>query len=140
MLFFENKLSDTLKIIQLLLNSQCKLTKFLGNAALRFAVISGSEILLNLLINNGIDLNYRDENGDTALIYAIVYHASPKIVKMLIENDADPSIKNNRGMELCFYTNVPFLNIRLNIIHTVYAWELRMSLSMCRKYGVSIRV
>lgn len=94
----EDNLSNTLKIIELLLNSQCKLKKSTVYNALLWVAVSGCESLLKLLIKHGVDLNSKDENGNTVLIFAVLNHASPKIVKILIENGADAYIKNNSGI------------------------------------------
>ncbi len=51
---------------------------------------------VRLCINNGVDINKKDEYGWTALMHA-VDSANPKIVKLLIDFGADVNIKGNDG-------------------------------------------
>jgi len=56
----------------------------------------GKEDDLKEAILLGLDLNRADENGMTALMVA-TKHANLDVVKMLIENGANPRLKNKRG-------------------------------------------
>lgn len=53
--------------------------------------------LAKVLIKAGADLNYKDSNGQTALMYCI-YSKNFKLLKLLVKAGADLNIKNNNGM------------------------------------------
>lgn len=87
--------------------------KQLGEALVQTArVIFNSDLIETLLEQEGIDVNYQDKNGDTALIAAFLGHlklvgaADPfkvgkekkmAVAKLLIEGGADMNIQNNLG-------------------------------------------
>ncbi len=48
------------------------------------------------LINNGADINVRDDNGNTPLIYAAETH-NTKVIELLIQKNADINAVNNDG-------------------------------------------
>lgn len=52
--------------------------------------------LLELLIDNGADVNFVDRFGQTALYYACK-HGNEKAVACLIKHGADVNIKDNAG-------------------------------------------
>lgn len=69
----------------------------------------GEQVLFNLvkegdienlktLIDTGVDVNTKDDNGFTALHYA-VYHNKIDIVRFLLEKDADVNIVAKQRME-----------------------------------------
>ncbi len=60
------------------------------------AVKSGKLSTLKRLLSKGYDVNAQDEDGNTALIYAIHKNFSGS-VKFLIENGADVSLTNKEG-------------------------------------------
>lgn len=49
-----------------------------------------------LLLEQGADVNLKDKNGCTALIYATM-HSSLDVVKLMIEKGADVNAKNKAG-------------------------------------------
>ncbi len=57
--------------------------------------------IVKLLIENGLNVNSKDENGNTLLIY-ILYLDSLSLdfnnLKFLLENNSDPNIQNNKGI------------------------------------------
>lgn len=57
---------------------------------------------LEKVIDNGIDINQKDENGNTLLIISITNYLSNKefinIIKLLLENKANPYIENNKNL------------------------------------------
>jgi hypothetical protein len=52
--------------------------------------------ILSILLNNGLDINVRDKNGETAL-HKVVKKDSIKSVKELLERGANVNIKDNLG-------------------------------------------
>lgn len=42
-------------------------------------------------------VNQQDDEGNTALIYAVVNNPNPEVIRFLLENGANPLIKNNQG-------------------------------------------
>jgi len=62
--------------------------------------------LLKILIENNFNINLKDENDDTPLVYAFK-NRQPEIVKYLIENGADVSNKNKQG-ETIDYLNTKY--------------------------------
>ena len=50
------------------------------------------------LINQGLDVNSRDENGDTMLYYVLTRNKSNKMAEILIESGADVNIPSSNGM------------------------------------------
>lgn len=59
-----------------------------GNNALWMACVSGSEKIVNLLIEYDIKIDNQNDNGATALIYA-ASHGNTRLVKTLVEAGAD---------------------------------------------------
>ena len=53
-------------------------------------------------LDKGIDLNYKDEFGNTPTIYA-ASKSKPRLVKLFLDNGADPDIKNNCGNTFRYY-------------------------------------
>ena len=82
--------------------------------------------LIKVLISKELtrdDLNKKDQGGNTPLHFASAY-GRLEIVKFLLENKADPSLKNNEGKTALqiadtnkIYSNSP--NIYINIINTL---------------------
>jgi len=52
--------------------------------------------IIKLLIENGVNINEKDDNNKTALFYATKY-GQVEIVKLLIENGANINEKDNDG-------------------------------------------
>ena len=57
-----------------------------------FSALRGSYDLCKLLIEKKADINMKDNDGWTALDYASQY-GTKEVVKLLLENGADPDIK-----------------------------------------------
>ena len=66
-----------------------------------------SEQTIQILIDNGANINMQNNTGSTALMMSTVYSSS-SIVKLLIDHGADPNLQNARGytalMLACMYS------------------------------------
>jgi len=60
------------------------------------AKVEGSENIIELLIQKGIDVNVLDINGHTPLLDAVLYHC-PKNLKTLIELGGNIELQNNEN-------------------------------------------
>ena len=78
-----------------------------GFNALIWASMNGNIKIVELLLNHGSDLNLQDNEGDTALMMAVIkghidpieyiYQGYPAIVKLLLNHGSDPNLQNNEG-------------------------------------------
>ena len=83
------------------------------HSPLQLACSYGEYEIVKLLVENGADVNYMETIGDaeqTPLIhtidtmYDVNIESQLKIVKYLLNNGADKSIKDNRGNNALYYT------------------------------------
>lgn len=74
-----------------------------GKTALMIAAKSGNDWQIKLLIDSNADVNIQDNDGWTALMYAVRYQESTSIVKSLIAADADVRINNNYDSNALIY-------------------------------------
>lgn len=65
-----------------------------GVTLLMKAARSGSDWDIDLLLQSGCDVNLRDKDGWTALMYAVRYQNSLEIVEKLIDNGAHVRVRN----------------------------------------------
>jgi ankyrin repeat protein len=100
-----------LKKIEALSNSKPLDKGFYSN--LIAAVASGHVPSVKRLINKGVDINERDDDGNTALIWASsLGHTA--IVKVLLEKGADVNIKNNyehTALKSVSYANLEIIGL-----------------------------
>ena len=75
--------------------------------------INGS-LLASLLLKSGIDVNDRDSEGRTPLMYALGSY-NPQLIKLLIKNGADVNITDNKGRTALFFGSPYVENIKLLI-------------------------
>jgi len=61
------------------------------------AAKEGKTDILKALLDEGIDVNIKDNDGMTALMWA-AYKCHLNAVELLLDNDADVNEKNNEGM------------------------------------------
>lgn len=61
----------------------------------------GKTGMVKLLLENGADINLQDENGETALMYAI-QTGNKETIKLLIDNGADLNIMNKAKVNALF--------------------------------------
>jgi uncharacterized protein len=60
------------------------------------AIVKGNDEIATLLIEKKADVNVFDQNGTTALIYAVMFK-NKKMIALLLKNNADKSHKDNKG-------------------------------------------
>ena len=73
-------------------------------SALMAAVMSGNLSIIDKLISLKADLNLKDVQGKTALIYAVFFNKND-IVKSLLKAGADKKITDNEGRAALDYAN-----------------------------------
>lgn len=61
------------------------------------AVRSGHTETVQKLLTQGVAINARDENGNTALMVAVAHRHTP-LVRMLLDRGADPALVNQEGL------------------------------------------
>jgi ankyrin repeat protein len=64
---------------------------------LHYAASKGHIAMMRLLIDNDAYIDAESPNGTTPLMMA-AYYASPSAVKLMLEEGADPTLKNQDGM------------------------------------------
>ena len=69
---------------------------------LTMAIKRESQDMVQLLIDKGADLNFKNKNGDSPVKYAIKYQ-NYNILNMLLDNGADTEIKDNTGKTPLIY-------------------------------------
>lgn len=89
---------------------------------------------VSYLLKRGVDINYRDKNGITALLSACHWENND-IAKLLLENGADPNLASNING---FYTS-PLIsgylkkNLELVVILAQYNVDVEDSIEMSQK-------
>ena len=73
-----------------------------NRTSLKWAVMKCSNDVIMKLIDLGADVNAKNNNSDTPLMYASRY-ANKDVVKMLLENGADVNVKNAQGWNALQY-------------------------------------
>ena len=59
---------------------------------------------------NGGNINVQDENGETALIKAAIKgNQDAKLIRLLLENGADPYIEDNKGRNAISVAKTPII-------------------------------
>jgi ankyrin repeat protein len=77
----------------LIITGSCATT----SESLKKVVISGELLDVKRLIEKGADVNAKDNEGITALMYAVAFE-HPEMVKLLIDAGADVNAKDNEGI------------------------------------------
>ncbi len=67
-----------------------------GHTSLMQAALDGDTESVRELINQGADINRRDDSGRTALMFAVV-NRHYETMKLLLEHGADVQAKSNEG-------------------------------------------
>ena len=69
---------------------------------LHAAAKTGCIQIIKLLLSQGFDIDSRDRNGDTPLMWTALY-GHEGAFQMLIQKGADPSLKGNGGLSLLHF-------------------------------------
>ena len=69
---------------------------FQGNTLLMTAILYGKREIAKGLLNKGLDVNTKNNDGFTALMYSSMY-CNIEMVRDLLVSGADVTVKNNRG-------------------------------------------
>ena len=65
-------------------------------SALMACIVKGNNEIAQLIINNKADLNITDNQGTTALMYAVQFK-NKEIIQLLLANHANKDLKDNKG-------------------------------------------
>lgn len=84
---------------------------FGGSSPLISAAVFGKPEAAKLLIENGADINFQNNDGSTALLTA-AFFCRPEIVKMLLDHNADKTIKNKYGQTAYEAVLAPFSDVK----------------------------
>ncbi|MGE3262141.1 MAG: ankyrin repeat domain-containing protein [Bacteriovoracia bacterium] len=68
-----------------------------GNSSLHFAVLKEHQEIIQFLIIKGAKVNIQTKMGTTPLMQVAIDNAPKIIADLLVQNDADPKIKNKDG-------------------------------------------
>ena len=85
--------------------------------ALHFAALKGNTKIIELLLQNGFDVNSTDSDGDTPLFFAITC-PFPDSVILLLKKGANPNIQNKDGI-----TPLHFAIKKSNVLAMKYLME-----------------
>lgn len=91
--------SDLPSLIYMIDKKKVDLNKKTGKAGLfplKLAVTNGNIAMLKFLLEKNVDINQKDEEGNTALHYAVLTNALQKI-SLLKQKGAKPNIANKKG-------------------------------------------
>lgn len=103
-----------------------------GRTLLMKAAKAGNDWLISTLLKSGANVNLKDNDGWTALMYAVRYQESISCVDLLIDAGADIKTTNNYGtsalMIACCYNNNPEIIKKLLSYYTVTDKDVLKSL------------
>jgi len=88
-----------------------------GKTALILAAEYGDKTIVEILLDNGAEIEKKNSKGSAALILA-VYYGNNDVVELLVEKGANINIQNNYGSNALMYAsvkgNVNIINFLLN--------------------------
>ena len=115
-----------------------------GRTLLMKAARGGNEWELKQLIDSGADVNLTDDDGWTALMYAVRYSEGLECVQSLLDAGADISKKNKYGstalvLASCYNGNPQILNLLLNAYKSSDKEVLRSLVFLLSEQNISER-
>jgi len=84
---------------------------FGGSSPLISATVFGKTEMAKVLIDAGVDLNFQNTEGSTAL-HTAAFLCRPEIVKLLLEKNVDQTIKNKYGATAYDNVALPFAQMK----------------------------
>ena len=96
MIFDEPEVEQTNKDKSIILENPDETDSF-GKTLLMKAAKAGNDWQISALLASGANVNLKDKDGWTALMYAVRYQESLNCVDLLLQAQADAKIKNNYG-------------------------------------------
>jgi len=84
---------------------------FGGSSPLISASVFGQTEIAKVLIDAGVDLNFQNNDGSTAL-HTSAFFCRPEIIKMLLEKNVDKTIKNKFGATALDNVTAPFSQMK----------------------------
>lgn len=96
MIFDEPEVEQTSKDKSIILENPDETDSF-GKTLLMKAAKAGNDWQISALLASGANVNLKDKDGWTALMYAVRYQESLNCVDLLLQAQADVKIKNNYG-------------------------------------------
>lgn len=96
-------LKGHLEIVQKLIARDADVNKT-GWTPLHYAATGGHVAVMRLLLENHAYIDASSPNGSTPLMVAAMY-ATPTAVKLLLEEGADPLLKNDQGLTAIDFAN-----------------------------------
>ncbi len=110
----EKPVDNSIKTIELAKIKNPNTRDFNGRTALMRAVKDGNDWEIRSLISSGADVNLKDNEGWSALMFAVRYQNNVEIVKLLLDNGADIYATNRYGsspllLSACYTANPEIL-------------------------------
>lgn len=92
--------------------------------------------LMNYLLNNGVDINQKDEDGNTLLLLAAKDNYNAKMLRYLINKGANVNSENNQLKSSLFYAlyNGNYENSKLLLENKAYPEENMLSMFVSENY------
>jgi ankyrin repeat protein len=85
------------EVAKVLIENNCDLNaKSEMGTALMASIVKGNNEIAKLLIQKKVDINLTDDQGTTALMYAVQFK-NINLVKLLLTNNADKSLIDSKG-------------------------------------------
>jgi ankyrin repeat protein len=81
------------------------------------AIRAGDRAALNLALKNGADVNGRDKNGSTPLMYAAFYLSDTAALRQLLDQGANPNVANESGATALIWGTGSLEKVKLLVEH-----------------------